>query len=58
MIQEADETRGLTIREIVLEMRRDLKEHINKGHPEYPTRRELWSILVGLSGLLFALTRI
>ena len=57
-MSETDETRGLNIREIVLEIRADLKEHLRNGHPDYPTRREMWAILIGLGGLLFAALRI
>ncbi len=57
-MSETDETRGLNIREIVLEIRADLKDHLSKGHPDYPTRREMWAILIGLGGLLFAALRI
>ena len=54
---ETDETRGLNIREIVLEIRADLKHHLANGHPDYPTRREMWGVLVGVGGLLFAALR-
>ena len=57
-MDEPNDTRGLTMREIVLEMRADLKRHLEKGHPEYPTRREMWAILVGLGSLLFTVLRI
>ena len=57
-MSETDETRGLTLREIVLDMSDDLKEHLRNGHPDYPTRREMWAVLIGVGGLLFAALRI
>ena len=57
-MSEPDNTRGLTMREILLEIRADLKEHLRNGHADTPNRREMWAVLIGLGGLLFAALRI
>jgi hypothetical protein len=50
----SEDTRGLTIREIVLEIREDVKEHMDKGHANTPTRAELYGTLIALGGVVLA----
>lgn len=54
MMKDNDDTRGMTIREIVLEIRQDLKTHLEKGHSNTPTRAEVFGLLIVLSGVLAA----
>lgn len=49
--KETTETRGMTLREIVLEMREDVKE-LKELSPTFVTRRELYSVVVGLITLI------
>lgn len=58
MRNEPEDTRGLTIREIVLEIRADLKEHVDKGHPNTPTRAEMFSILFVTGGLVIGIIQL
>lgn len=66
--REAEDTRGLTQRELILEVRNDVKAHIEKHdciHDEIerdirvrPTRSEIFSLLGAagvLSGLVFGI---
>ena len=54
MIKESDETRGMSLRELVLEVRKDVKTQngrINKR----PTRMELWGTILGVVTLVTAI---
>ncbi len=58
MVKEDNGTRGLSLRELVLEMRKDVKE-IKQGLGKRPTRSELYgtigavlAIVIGISALL------
>ncbi len=51
---ESEETRGLSMRELLLEVRADVKEHIKIGHPNTPTRREMFAGLIAVVGVLLA----
>ena len=58
MVKEGNGTRGLSLRELVLETRKDVKE-IKQGLGKRPTRSELYgtigavlAIVVGISALL------
>jgi hypothetical protein len=55
--RDTAETRGLTLREILLEIRADLKEHLEKGHANTPTRAEIYGSLILMFGLLLAVIR-
>jgi len=52
-----DDTRGMTIREIVLEIRADLKEHVT-DHESGVSRVELFGLLVFLSGLILGIIQL
>ena len=58
MVKEDNGTRGLSLRELVLELRKDVKE-IKQGLGKRPTRSELYgtigavlAIVIGISALL------
>ncbi len=53
-MNEPENTRGLSIRDLLLEVRQDVKDHIEKGHPNTPTRREMFAGLVAVAGVLLA----
>ncbi len=55
---EPDDTRGLTIRELVLEVRADVKQHVNNGHSNTPTRTEMFSALFIIAGLVIGILRL
>ena len=42
------------MRELLLEVRQDVKDHIEKGHPNTPTRAEMFAGLIAVSGILLA----
>ncbi len=53
-MSESEDTRGLSIRDLLLEVRQDVKDHIEKGHPNTPTRREMFAGLVAVAGIVLA----
>ena len=53
-MSESEDTRGMTIRELLLEVREDVKHHIEKGHPNTPTRAEMFAGLIAVVGVLLA----
>ena len=53
-MSESEDTRGMTIRELLLELRADFKEHAEKGHPNTPTRAEMFAGLIAVAGDLLA----
>ncbi len=60
-MSESEDIRGMSIRELLLEVRQDVKDirqdvknHIEKGHPNTPTRREMFAGLIAVVGVLLA----
>lgn len=51
MSKESSETRGLTLRELVLELRKDFKKH---EHAESVKRAEMYGTLIAIVGILYA----
>ncbi len=53
-MSESEDTRGMSIRELLLEVRQDVKDHIEKGHPNTPTRAEMFAGSIAVAGVLLA----
>ena len=53
-MSESEDTRGMSMRELLLEVRQDVKDHIEKGHPNTPTRREMFAGLIAVAGVVLA----
>lgn len=59
------ETEGLTARQLILEVRADVKDlkkadadHQEKGHGKHPTWSQVFTLMVGLITVFFAVTQL
>ncbi len=57
-MSESEETRGMTLRELVLEVRTAVNNHIEKGHAEAVTWRGFLATLITIGGIIFGAIRI
>lgn len=52
---ETDKTRGLSMRELLLEVRSDQKTHIENGHSDSVSWRGLFATLIGIGGIILGI---
>ncbi len=53
-MSEPKDTSGLSMRELLLEVRQDVKNHLANGHSNTPTRAEMFAGLVAVTGVVLA----
>lgn len=51
MPHEDDATRGLTLRELLLELRADVKELVDSNSKK-PDRKEVWATIIGVATVM------